>query len=429
MTRIALVAAVVAALLTTACGGSGPEPQLGAQPGVTPPAGQTIVVVTAPTETDVQPGDSVRFSAQVTGTANTSVRWSVDEADGGTVDATGVYTAPASEGTYHVRAESVVASSGATAVSVKGGASSVVRVKKGAAPQPVTVAVDPATVTVPAGGSFQFAAAVSGTTTRSVTWTVQEGSSCGAITSAGLYSAPGAGATCTVVATSQADASRSASATVTVSPPQVVSVAVSPAATSVLAGGSVTFTATVTGTVAGQSSAVTWSVPAGAGSIASQTGAYVAPATAGTYVVTARAVADATRTGTASVTVTVPPPPPPAVAVSISPASVTLDACRGQVFTATVTNASNTAVTWSVVEAGAGTVTNGAYVAPGTPGTYHVMAVSQADPTRTAQATITVGAEKVLSVALNPGSGTVQANGQLSFSALVTTTCGTFAAQ
>jgi hypothetical protein len=339
--RSTVLFAVAAAVIVTACGGSTVEPQLGAQPGPTPPAGQTIVVVTAPTEAEILPGDSVRFSAQVTGTANTTVKWSVDEADGGTVSSAGVYTAPAAEGTYHVRAESVVASSSANAASVKGGSTSVVRVKRTAASQPVTVAVDPATVTVPAGGSVTFAAAVSGSTTRSVTWSVAEGASCGTVTSAGVYTAPSAAATCTVVATSQADASKSASATVTVSAPVV----------------------------------------------------------------------------------------PSAVAIAVSPATVTLDACKGQVFTATVTNASNTAVTWSIVEAGAGTVTSGAYVAPSTPGTYHVMAVSQADPTKTAQATITVGAEKVLSVAMNPGSGTVQANGQLSFSALVTTTCGTFAAQ
>jgi hypothetical protein len=108
---------------------------------------------------------------------------------------------------------------------------------------------------------------------------------------------------------------------------------------------------------------------------------------------------------------------------------VTLDACKGQVFTAAVTNSSNTAVTWSVTEASGGTVTNGAYVAPPTAGTYHVVAVSQADPSKTAQATITVGPEKVLSVAVAPGSGTVNASGQLAFAANVTTTCGTFAAQ
>ena len=95
-----------------------------------------------------------------------------------------------------------------------------------------------------------------------------------------------------------------------------------------------------------------------------------------------------------------------------------------------MTNSTNTAVTWTVVDAGGGTVTTGgAYVAPTAAGTYRVMAVSQADPTKTATATVTVGPEKVLSVAVNPGSGTVNANGTLAFAANVTTTCGVFAAQ
>ncbi len=306
------------------------------------------------------------------------------------------------------------------------GASGVVHVKKGAAAQPVAVAVSPGTATLPASGSRSFAAAVTGTTNLSVTWSVQPGSNCGSISAAGVYTAPSAGATCTVVATSAADPTRSGSATVTVTPAPVISVAVSPGSASIATGGTVTFSATVSGTIAGQSSAVTWSVPAGAGSINASSGAYVAPATAGTYVVTAASVADPSRTATATVTVTAPPP---VVAISITPATATLDACGTRPFSASVTNTANTAVTWTVVEAGGGAVSSGAYVAPTTPGTYHVMAVSQADPSKSAQATITVGAEKVLAVAVVPGSGTVQANGTLAFAALVTTTCGTFAAQ
>jgi hypothetical protein len=94
-----------------------------------------------------------------------------------------------------------------------------------------------------------------------------------------------------------------------------------------------------------------------------------------------------------------------------------------------VGNSSNTAVTWTITEAGGGTVTNGAYVAPTSAGLYHVVAVSRADPSKTATATVTVGAERVLSVAVAPGSGTVSATGALAFSANVTTTCGTFPAQ
>ena len=411
MTRQKLLGVTLAALFVAACGGSSPDTA-----GLVTPAGQAVIVATSPAEADIPPGGKFQFASQVSGTAFTEVAWSVAEADGGTIDATGLYTAPAIEGTYHVRANSKIAS-------VTSFGTSVVRVKKGAV-APVLVAVDPATATVPAGGSHTFAAAVTGTTTRTVTWTVQGGPACGSVSAAGVYTAPNAGATCTVVATSAADATKSGTATVTVTPAPVIAVSVTPANASLLAGGTVTFTATVTGTTAGQSSAVVWSVPAGAGTVNASTGVYVAPATAGAYVVTATSVADGSKKATATVTVTTSP-----VTIAISPSTATLDACLGRQFTATVGNTSNTNVTWTITEAGGGTVTNGAYVSPSTAGTYHVVAVSQADPTRTATATITVGPEKVQSVSVTPGSGSLQANGTLAFSALVTTTCGTFAAQ
>ena len=74
-----------------------------------------------PAEAEVAPGGTLQFIAQVTGTADTSVTWSVDEADGGTIDVTGLYTAPATEGTFHVRAASVLASApkGKSVVHVK----------------------------------------------------------------------------------------------------------------------------------------------------------------------------------------------------------------------------------------------------------------------------------------------------------------------
>jgi hypothetical protein len=233
--RQLFASASLAAALVAACTAS--PPAAGPEP-----AGQAIAVVTAPSQADVQPGTTVQFAAQVTGTTDSSVSWSVDEAGGGTVGANGLYTAPATEGTYHVRAASAVASGS--------NAASVVRVK----------------------------------------------------------------------------------------------------------------------------------------------------ATGG-------------------------------VSISISPTTATLDACKGQVFSASVTNSPDTAVTWTVTEADGGTVTNGAYTPPQTAGTYHVVATSVADSTKAAVATVTVGPEKVLSVAVVPGSGAVQASGPLAFSASVTTTCGSFAAK
>ena len=85
-------------------------------------------------------------------------------------------------------------------------------------------------------------------------------------------------------------------------PAPSISVAVTPSVASTAPGGTLAFQASVTGTTAGQSTAVTWSVAAGGGTI-DQTGAYVAPATAGTYAAVATSVADPTKTGTATVNV------------------------------------------------------------------------------------------------------------------------------
>lgn len=80
-----------------------------------------------------------------------------------------------------------------------------------------------------------------------------------------------------------------------------------------------------------------------------------------------------------------PTPSPTSVAVSISPSSVDVGASETQQFTATVTNASNTAVTWSLSCPGSdcGTLSNsGLYTAPSlipAAVTVDIIATSQAD--------------------------------------------------
>jgi hypothetical protein len=61
-------------------------------------------------------------------------------------------------------------------------------------------------------------------------------------------------------------------------------------------------------------------------------------------------------------------------------------------FTAVVTGTSNTGVSYSVVEGNAGgnIAVNGDYLAPNQPGSFRVRATSTADPTRSAEATVTV---------------------------------------
>ena len=92
--------------------------------------------------------------------------------------------------------------------------------------------------------------------------------------------------------------------------------------------------------------AVTWTIsPAGVGTISS-TGLYTSPNAyfpQQTITVTATSQTDPTKSSSAAVTLLNPP------SVSVTPSNVTLNyPSQTQQFTATVTNASNTAVTWSV---------------------------------------------------------------------------------
>jgi len=208
---------------------------------------------------------------------------------------------------------------------------------------------------------------------------------------------------------------------------QGIEVRVEPPDAEVATGGTVAFGATVTGSAATD---VIWSIAEGAGCGAVTTaGLYTAPSSAGTCRVVATSAADVSRSATAVVTVTAPPPPPPPppVVVTVSPATAEVSACRSVTLSATVTGASDTAVTWTVQEGAAGgTVTAaGVYTAPGASGTYHVVATSRADPTRTAIATVTAN-DEVLSVAVSPATVSVTTGGTAQLTATVTTTCGTY---
>jgi hypothetical protein len=122
---------------------------------------------------------------------------------------------------------------------------------------------------------------------------------------------------------------------------------------------------------------------------------------------------------------------PTGVVVALSPGATNLDACQTVRFSAAVTGTASPGVLWSIVEGpSGGTIdSGGVYTAPSSAGTYHVVATSSADGTKSVVGSVAVGPEKVLSVAVTPGSASVALSGTLAFSALVTTSCGTYAAQ
>jgi hypothetical protein len=271
------------------------------------------LVQISPASPEVEPGETVAFVAHVGGTPE-AAEWSVLEAAGGAIDTTGTYTAPEAEGTYTVLA---------SLQSIMTSETTQVRVKRN-----VRVVVSPSSATVAAGESLALTAAVTGNV-KTVTWSIAEAPEGGAVTDAGVYTAPATAGIYTVVATSTADTSRSGVATITVTaepppppPPPTVAIAVTPQTASLVAGNTVQFAASVTGSTDGR---VTWSVAQSGGGTVTATGLYTAPSIAGTYQVVATSAADPSKQVTASVAVSAPPPTPTPIAY----ADVTAYGARG----------------------------------------------------------------------------------------------------
>jgi Protein of unknown function (DUF1565) len=288
----------------------------------------------------------------------------------------------------------------------------------------LTISVSPTKSSVATGGKEQLIATVKNTNDKAVTWQVNGvtggSATAGTISAAGVYTAPAkvpSPASVTVTAVSQAKTSVSASATVTITgatttPPASVTVSVSPTTASAVTSGTQAFTATVKNT---SNTAVTWQVngvtggSSSAGTI-STSGAYKAPTkvpSPASVTVTAVSQANTSVSASAAVTITsaatttTPPPPPPAVTVSVSPTSAGVATGSSQDFSATVSNTTNTAVTWQVngVTGGSsatGTISSlGDYAAPATvpsPATVTVTAISQASTSVSASAVVTVTA-------------------------------------
>jgi hypothetical protein len=81
------------------------------------------------------------------------------------------------------------------------------------------------------------------------------------------------------------------------------------------------------------------------------------------------------------------------VSVSFVPSATPLRVAAGASIplAVTVSNSADISVTWTIREAGGGTVSlTGVYTAPATPGTYHIVATSNANPAASATETITV---------------------------------------
>jgi hypothetical protein len=319
------------------------------------------------------------------------VTWRVT---GGSISLTGLYTAPTQAGSYRVVAEIPGTPHADTAVVTV--AIPVVTVTQ--------LIVNPASVSLPVGGTrlFQVTASYSnGTTgTPAVNWSASGGT----ITSGGLYTAGSVPGSYRVVAV-EPSSGRADTSDVTITAPVAVRLVLEPELWTLGPGGSRQFTASV------EYSDGTWGRPpvsweATGGSITGD-GLYTAGQLAGTFRVIAgvNGVADTSY-------VTIAPPAPVLVGLAISPTSAAIQSGGSRQFQATATWSDGQSrmpeLYWSAT--GGTITTSGLYLAGSVEGSYRVI-VSAPGTGLADTATVTVTAVPVLvgievspaQVNLNPG--------------------------
>lgn len=166
------------------------------------------MIALTPNSVSLTQSQNQAFAATVGGTSNAAVTWSLNPAVG-TMSAAGLYTAPVSvisSQTITVTATSVADS----AVS----ANSIISLVP-----PVTVSLNPGSVTLTASQTQAFTATVANTSNTAVTWSLSP--ALGSISASGLYTAPasiGSQQTVTLTATSVADPTKSSGARISLLP-------------------------------------------------------------------------------------------------------------------------------------------------------------------------------------------------------------------
>jgi hypothetical protein len=333
-------------LLSLGCGGGGSG--TGGLPG-----GITVSIL--PGSDTLFQGCSALFRASVAGSANRAVTWS---AVGGVITQSGVYRAPASTGSFKVRAISQAdptkfAEANITVIPATG----------------IIVTVTPASPTVAPGGTQQFTADVVGAA-PGVTWYAANGS----ITSGGLYTAPNGNGTDTVIARSTSNPAATGRVDITVGTAGV-QVNITPLNPSLCIRETVQMSAQVSNAT---NTSVNWSATGGT---IDANGLYTAPSAPGNYDIRATSVQDPTKFAVTQVEVK-------PIIITVTPQSLLVAADDVVKFSAVVTGPSNTAVTWS---ASSGSISqDGYYIAPSSVGTYAVTATSVSDPLVSATALVEV---------------------------------------
>ena len=230
---------------------------------------------------------------------------------------------------------------------------------------PAALSISPATVTVEAGQSTAFRAAGG-----SAPYVFSVAAGGGTITAAGSYTAPAAAGSATVRVTDHAGATADAAVTVTAAAPAL---GIAPGSAIVDAGGMVTFAAH------GGKPPYSFSVTAGGGAVDASSGAYRAPAAAGSAKV--RVSDSAGKSADANVTIN--------PALGISPPARTV--ATGARFTFQAQGGTSPFTFTLASGAGAVGASTGVYVAPPAPGSAAVRVTDATGATADAAVTVEIG--------------------------------------
>ncbi|MGA7854168.1 MAG: hypothetical protein WCA15_12655 [Candidatus Acidiferrales bacterium] len=383
------------------------------------PPNNNVTVTVQPSTANVALDQSQQFQATVTNSSNDAVSWNVNGVAGGnstsgTVSPTGLYTAPAAMPNPASVAVTAVSQADAQA----SGSATVTLLQSS-----IAVSVAPPAASVPTGGAQVFTVTVSGSISSGVAWSVNGipggNATFGTIVannaSSAVYTAPiliPSPASVTVTATSTADPAKSGSATVTITCANPI--LISPSTANVGLSRTQVFTASF---CAANNTTIVWDVNGIAGGnsangtitvTGSATATYTAPADlpatnpAIIHATAGALVASASATIVSSVT------------VNVSPSSASVATGQRVTLTPTVANTSDTTLTWTVNGIANGNTSAGQicqhssnpcqspsapsstsvdYLAPAavpSPNSITVTAISNADPSKSASAIISV---------------------------------------
>lgn len=192
-----LLTAFAAALVSAGCGST--STPVTKQPPPPPPTPTRVVV--SPATATLHRGDTLAFTATVSGQTDQTVTWSV--AGLGGIDSAGLYTAPSS-----VDGASVVVTATSTVKPTANGTATVTL-------PTVPFSITPAAIAVAPSATHTFSATITGLSSNQVNWAVQ-GTGGGTISNAGLYTAPTVIGTVHLIATSKANPNYTAGAVVVV---------------------------------------------------------------------------------------------------------------------------------------------------------------------------------------------------------------------